>query len=290
MSADYASTLLTLLQFRGFGQMDSAFRFAAIPWSRANRPPARDDARPFERKWLAAFPFSLAAAGVAAARGLDSAVLASRATECRGRLAAARLPAEGRGSGLGALLMAFLAPGDDRVPARAAAIWRLWKTDHFWFTGEDDIAMSVLHAIAPGEVEVRCRATERLYQGLHAAGYARSNTLQLAAQAGALSSLPPGKFLDRMALVGGCLRDSHWPFVRYRPVEIALLALCDGLPFSLARDFRTCERAQLALPKSPWPIEASALAALLTAQERKDVPDGLVDALVLIGAQSPLWG
>jgi hypothetical protein len=288
MPREYAAAL-DLLKFRGFGQTPSPFLFAAIPWSSAETPPSLQAAQVFQSAWVGVFPFTLAFAGVAAARGLDLAATAARAAAERQALTDAGLPAEHRGGAAASVLVAVRHPSPDTVE-RTRQTWTLWNSRHRWLTGEDDLPFAVLHALAPGDVESRSEATEDVFRRLNKAGYARSNLLQLASQVGGLSPLPPAEFITRMSLVGGALKDRGWPFVRYRPVELALLSLCDGLPFALARDYAANERLMLSLPDRPEPIVASALAALLTATGRPGLPDGVNDALVLIGASSPLWG
>lgn len=289
MSNRYGAALQELLKLRAFGQSDSAFRFAAVPWSRASLPPSRDAARPFEKHSACFFPFSLAASGIAAARGLDAGEAAARVVPAREALEDAGLSQETRSGWVGAVVLSLLSDGGKEVARRAARSWRHWKKDHSWLTGDDDFAMAVLHATLEGEPDGRAAATEAIYRGLHASGLSRTNTLQLAAQVGATTRLAPAAFLDRFALVAGALRDRGWALVHYRPVEVALLALCDGSPFEIARDQSTREHAQHALPRAPWPVEASAISALLVAQDSPAVPAGVVDTLALVGCASPLW-
>ncbi len=106
-------------------------------------------------------------------------------------------------SGNSPFIAAFLLvlSSDGEVPREATVqrmgrIMELWKKDHRWLTGSDDLPMAALHATRDEPVEDLAARVESIYRELHRQRYKKGEQLQLASQ---LLALRPWSGVDAVA-------------------------------------------------------------------------------------------
>ncbi len=98
---------------------------------------------------------------------------------------ARRLGRSGNSPFIAAFLLVLSSEGrtpEAEVVARMARLMKLWKRDHRWLTGSDDLPMAALHAVREEPVEELADRVESIYRELHRQRFKRGEQLQLASQ------------------------------------------------------------------------------------------------------------
>lgn len=194
-----------------------------------------------------------AVAAMIVKRGLSPARVHDRLVETRKRFRKRGLPwSEGRKT-IAALLL-VLHYKANRVPEgtlqRMADLYRLWKAEHRWLTGQDDYPMLALHSLRDEELPALARRMEDVYRGLRGEGFPAGNPLQLASHL--ICSLPgdASKAVRRFTAMRDAFQQSGEKIRSGRLDEVALLSLIPAQPRVLARQvLETRDRLRAEKPR-----------------------------------------
>jgi hypothetical protein len=170
-------------------------------------------------------------------RGKRVSTVHARVGEVRDAFRERRMARGGTYEILAALLLALHHDGG-RVPGRSIdrlqATLKCWNDDHPWLTGKDDYPMAALHATRDEGIEGAAQRVERAYQALRKAGFRRGNPLQLATHLLTLRDGSASQLTRRFASLVQAFGDRSWSTPTRRYDEVAILALCQAAPRSLA--------------------------------------------------------
>lgn len=287
----YLRALDTMLTFRGLLQSDTCFRFAALGLARVELPdPARairEAAAEIAAAQLTSAPFTYVAAALLLGRKRDAALLSAWANEARNAFLAADLAGWEKGGTLASLVFAMALgpePPGNRT-ARMKELMDLWKRDHPWLTGAEDLPFAALHVLAGTSPTEVSRRTEAAWNRLRSLGYWPLNDLQRATHL--LAFADPAVTLPRFERLLGAFHDHALETPKYRPEEAALLALIDAPAKDLAHDTVAAFRELRAAKPAPSEFEALSIAALLVSDGRLGPLQGAADALTLLWCHGP---
>ncbi|MCE9583622.1 MAG: DUF4003 domain-containing protein, partial [Planctomycetes bacterium] len=182
----YFRSLEAVQSLRGVLQLDTVFRFAALPLAEIEPPPPPaalwETAGEIEKRGGIVRPLALVAAAAFHRRGDPAGGVKGQARH----LVAVRdlLGSWGQAGGVTAFALTLGIGSGNPVPVleRARKIHTLWKRDHSWLTGEDDWPLATWHAMQKDSPEAVSTATEEAHRALVALKFGRANSTQLAAQ------------------------------------------------------------------------------------------------------------
>ena len=132
-------------------------------------------------------------------RGLQGRVAVNTLKETLDLFKANGLGRSGNSPFIAAFLLVLSSEGEVPPPGtvqRMARLMELWKKDHRWLTGSDDLPMAALHALREEPEEELAARVESIYRELHRQRFKRGEQLQLASQ---LLALRPWSGVDAAA-------------------------------------------------------------------------------------------
>lgn len=183
-------------------------------------------------------PLRYCVAAMVLRRGLDPEGVHTGVVEALSRLEGRKLPWKGMGRTLAAVLIALRHPdgrSPERVFERAERIHRLWKADHPWLTGDDDLPLLAFHSLGDEGPEALSNRIEGIYQALREGGLPRGNPLQLASQLLGVLPWSPREAAGRFAAIRRELEAHGVKVGRTLFDEVALLSLLPAEPGALVR-------------------------------------------------------
>ena len=171
------------------------------------------------------------AAAMIVREGLDADVVHERIVETRAGFKAHRVPRRQPGATFAALVLVLRAGGGP-VPEgrleRLGAIYRRWRSDHFWLTDANDLPAAALHAGGDRQVEMLAADVERTYARLLEAGFRRGSPLQLVSHLLAVDARGVETGVERFRRIAERLQRLDRRVRPDRYDEVALLALTHG--------------------------------------------------------------
>jgi uncharacterized protein DUF4003 len=219
-------------------------------------------------------------------RGLDPARSWGEVERARAGFRERRLRRGGLCEILAALVLVLRSDGARVSGAtldRMATLLRSWKQAHPWLTGQDDYPLAALHASGGDPLDAIADATERIYRGLHAAGFYRGNALQRASHVLAVESWSVEEAVRRFASIAEALRRRDVTVRSSHYGDLALLCLAAPAPDALAAEVVDAVARLRSAPHRPSGSIAFALACgiALSRRDRLDARDVSAAATLL---------
>ena len=168
--------------------------------------------------------------------GLDPESMRDRVAGTLDRFRGNRIPRREPGATFAALVLVLRSPErsvPERHLERLGAVYRRWRSDHFWLTDANDLPAAALHACGDREVGMLATDIERAYARLAQAGFRRGNALQLASHLLATDARGVETAVERFRRVAERVR-SEMRVGTGRYDEVAVLALADGDALAVA--------------------------------------------------------
>jgi hypothetical protein len=167
---------------------------------------------------------------------------------------------------------------------RMESIYRCWKQEHRWLTGEDDLPTAALHATREESPESLTRRIEEAYDALRRAKFRRGNPLQLASHLMALDPRGVVKTVQRFERIAHSFRSERQRVSTQHYDEVAILALTEDTPARLVKRVLDTRRAlRAARPKPGKDLAFSLAAGLVLAEEAGRLGDaGSLPALSML--------
>ena len=223
------------------------------------------------------------------ARGVDPALVPPRSEAVRARFKESELPYVGPWAVLGSAVLGLEEDAlIERALPRISSIYHRWQKDHPWLTGGDDLVAAVLHALesrSPGEV---AQDVEDRYRALNGAGAARGNSLQRAAQFGALgNSLPANVLAGRFGVFAEHLKRLGYRRAVQYVDATCLVAMVDGPIEKLAEEvFETLETISRVHPWVDQALRFNMATALVVSDRSRGSNMALQSHLLLMVVSS----
>ena len=208
--------------------------------------------------------------------GLDPETIRDRVVATRDGFREHGIPRRQPGATFAALVLVLRSaewPVPDPLLVRLGAIYRRWRSEHFWLTSANDLPAAALHACGDREVEMLVADIERAYARLAEAGFRRGNALRLASHLLATDTRGVETGVERFRRMAERLRSG----VRVRPGrydEVAMLALARGdVPAIVERVLDYRDRLRAAKPRPSRDIAFTLAAEIVFSSDTEDATD-----------------
>ena len=208
--------------------------------------------------------------------GLDPEIIGDRIVATRHGFREHRIPRRQPGATLAALVLVLRSaewPIPDHRLARLGALYRRWRSEHFWLTDANDLPAAALHACGDREVEMLVADIERAYARLADAGFRRGNGLQLASHLLATDTRGVETGVERFRRMAERLR-ARMRVGTGRYDELAMLALARGdAPAIVERVLDYRDRLRAVKPRPSRDLAFTLAAGLVFASDTEDATD-----------------